>query len=531
MSIKSKRIAALSRDNRFQFKTVVIILLAGMAVAFGISLFHKATVEITVTEKEVIFPQGKIEITSRHGCVKLLEKVRELRADMQDVLRGDSGEAPAGHQDFSTTLGQASAYLSENEAALFAIYGAKMITLAKADPKDLARFAAAGEPPTGLIGSMHGDLLRADGQYEEALAAYERGAADSETGADCRRRALDLCRRHKWDDRLNSLYRLPGWREAVLEDRGSYDEDAWHVAQAAGDWTGVLRQVWHNVMDYFRSPVWVTMAGLCGVLWFLVFHFGAAVPVRWWWRGLLAFGLGLLSIPLTLVIDVLQENWFGPQPEGSHLTDIFYCVSGIGLREEVSKLLLFMPMLFVLRKATPAQVLAAAACTGLGFATLENVSYFTGQHGTSVWGRFISACLGHSTMTGLTGLALWQTVRNSKWLPHFTMVFVGVVLFHGLWDWSPKDVHIVADYRYIMYALDIGLAWYFFGELMRYSQPQPGVPSAVYVFLAGSALLLAVLMCVMSWFFGFRMGLAFALAPVLELFAIGAAMFYQLRRA
>ena len=206
-------------------------------------------------------------------------------------------------------------------------------------------------------------------------------------------------------------------------------------------------------------------------------------------------------------------------------------MSGIGLREEVAKLLLFAPMLFVLRRATSAEVLAVAACTGLGFGTLENVSYFTGQHGTSVWGRFMTASFAHAAMTGLTGLALWQAVRNSKWLPHFSMVFIGVVLFHGLWDWSPQDVRLAGDYRYIMYALLVGLSWYFFGELLRYTRPQPGVPSAVYVFLAGGAVLLAVLMGVMSWHFGFRMGLTFALAPVLQLFAIGAAMYYQLRKA
>ena len=231
------------------------------------------------------------------------------------------------------------------------------------------------------------------------------------------------------------------------------------------------------------------------------------------------------------MIDVLQENWFGPRPEGTVLNDIFYCVSGIGLREEVAKLLLFLPMLIVLRKAPAAQVLAVAACTGLGFATLENVSYFTGQHGTSVWGRFITACFGHAAMTGLTGMALWQAVRNSKWLPQFVAVFVGVVVFHGLWDWSPQDVRLAGDYQYLMYALLVGLSWYFFGELLRYSQPQPGVPSTVFVFLAGGALLLCVLKGVLSWQFGFRMGLSFALDPVLQLFAIGAAMFYQLRRA
>ena len=531
MSFDSKRIAALSRDQRFQFKTVVIILLFGLAVALGISLWHKASINIAEREEVIIFPRKEIEITSRQECVRLLEEVRELRADMQDALN-EEGDGPAtAPEALSATLNKATPFLREEEISLFANYADRMMSMTTIEPSQLQSFAFVAGPHSGLAGSMHGDLLRLAGQYEESLAAYERGALDPETGADSCRRALDLCRRRNWKDKVVRLYQQPGWREAVLEDRPGFDDDAWHVAQAAGDWTGVLRQVWQNVMQRLHSPVWVTLAALCGMLWFLIFHFGAAVPVRLWWRGLLAFSLGLLSIPLTHVIDVLQEIWFGAQPEGSHLTDIFYCVSGIGLREEVAKLLLFVPMLFVLRKATPAQVLAVAACTGLGFGTLENAGYFTGQLGTSVWGRFLTAGFAHSAMTGLTGLGLWQAVRNSKWLPHFATVFVGVVLFHGLWDWSPQDVRLAGDYRYLMYALLVGLSWYFFGELLRYTQPQPGVPSAVFVFLAGGTVLQSVLMSVMSWHFGFRLGIGLAMAPVLHLFAIGAAMFYQLRRA
>jgi len=423
--------------------------------------------------------------------------------------------------------------LRPKEKKLLLRFFSLMVMSERVGDEDAAAFAegAAAEPVSGLIGSMYGDLLRYRGEYEPALAAYERGAGDPETGGDSRRRALDLCRRRGWTKDLQKLYHQPGWREAVLEKGAGDYTDNYQAAIAARDWTGVLRIVWDGVWMRLRTPLWVLMAGLCGVLWFLVVHMGGCVPVRLWWRGLLGFGCGLLSIPLTHIFIMVQESWMGAQEHGEGAMDILYCISGIGLREELAKLVMFLPLLILLRKATAAQVLAVASSVGLGFAILENVTYFEWGQGNAVWGRFLTANFLHFGLTGMTGLALWQAMRDSRWLTHFAGVFIAAVVFHGLWDFSPQDQRIAGDYQFFLLAGLVGLALYFFRELCRYSETKPGVPSAVFVYLAGGALLLSVLLSGLSWDTGFRLAFVQAFRPVLDLFAIGAAMFYQLRRA
>ncbi len=535
MNLSSKRIAALSRDHRFQFKTVVIILLAGMAVAFGISLWRGGDQAGKYDKMGERFLE-RIEsgITSRRDCVKLLETAREGRQIMHRRL--SLHDQPIRDLQPAETFADfvASAKkLTEREASIINDYFAVLVTFSDVTPETLEKFktAAAAEPVSGLLSSMHGDLLRLAGKYEDSLTAYERGATDAETGADSRRRALDLCHRRNWKDKLLRLYYLPGWREAVLEKGAGDGQDNYETAVAAGDWMGVLRMVWDMVWGQVKSPLWVTMATLTGLLWFLVIHVAAAVPVRRWWLGLAGFGCGLLSIPATHIIATMQESWLNGQEHGHGLNDILYCVSGIGLREELAKLLLFVPLLPFLRKLTAAHVLAVAASVGLGFAALENVQHFQGGEGSQVWGRFITANFLHLALTGLVGLALWQTVRDSRWLTHFAGVFIAAVVYHGLWDFRPVDPRIAGDYHYFVVVGLAGLALYFFRELCRYTEPKPGVPSAVFVYLAGGALLLSVLMACLSWDTGFRLALVDTFDPVLQLFAIGAAMFYQLRRA
>src|SRR5688500_16399647 len=237
-------------------------------------------------------------VIGRHDSGRLQQGVRNTRQRM----KGDGLDFRCGTTPDSTK------HLQSGELEAFVIYMKKMLVPGGDELEDLESFAGAEarEPVSGLIGSMHGDLLRIDGKYEEALAAYERGAADGETGADSRRRALDLCLRRGWKDRLSKLYEQPGWREAVLEHGSAYGDGARKVIVAAGDWPGVLRLAGHDVLQRLKSPQWIIMAAMTALLWFLVIHVGACVPVRLWWHGVLGFGCGLLSIPFTHFLITVQ---------------------------------------------------------------------------------------------------------------------------------------------------------------------------------------------------------------------------------
>ena len=539
MSFSSKRIAALSREPRFLMRVVLVVLTAGLLVAFGISRWRAEEIRKQEAQggrrgewvREFLADRT---ITSRQECVRLLEEARMSRKWMEEYLASTSDKKEVlPDVPGMDRIAAARQFLRADESALLLDFLGLWKVHARPDKDDLAPFAeaAAKEPASGFIGSMYGELLRSAGEYETALAAYERGATDAGTGADCQRRALELCLRRNWQSKLQRLYHQPGWRAAVLEPGAWFGTEAKAIAAAAGDWSGVLRASWHYIEESLRQKLWVVMAGLCGVFWFLIFHVGAGVMVRLWWRGLLGFGLGVVSIALTFFFETIQHHLYGEVDFEAGFSDILYCISGIGLREELAKLLLFAPLLLVLRKATAAQALATAASVGLGFAILENINYFAGEGAQNVWARFITANFAHSAMTGLAGLALWMAVGNSKWLPHFAWVLIGAVVIHGLWDFSPADERLAQDYRYFMYAILVGLALYFFRELLRYAQPQPGVPSALLIYLGGGALMLSVLLGATAWHAGFRLALVDTLEPVLQMFAIGAVMYYELRKA
>ena len=125
-----------------------------------------------------------------------------------------------------------------------------------------------------------------------------------------------------------------------------------------------MRASWNYILECLELKFWMFMAAACGVFWFLIIHVGAGVPVRQWWCGLLGFFAGVVSIALTFFFQTVQEHWTGKVEYGEGFNDILYCVSGIGFREELAKLLLFVPLMLLLRKAPPARVLATAASVG-----------------------------------------------------------------------------------------------------------------------------------------------------------------------
>ncbi|MFT5411882.1 MAG: RsiW-degrading membrane proteinase PrsW (M82 family) [Verrucomicrobiales bacterium] len=155
---------------------------------------------------------------------------------------------------------------------------------------------------------------------------------------------------------------------------------------------------------------------------------------------LLLFGLaliaGCLSVPLTRVFIVWQEEVFGFVQNGELVNDLIYCISGIGLREELAKIILFLPFVpFIAKRRTTLEILIAAGCVGLGFATVENIGYFDSAGPKEAFPRMVSAAFLHISLTGLLGLALCRFYHYPKrcW-EEMVATFVAVVLIHGVYD-------------------------------------------------------------------------------------------------
>jgi RsiW-degrading membrane proteinase PrsW (M82 family) len=150
----------------------------------------------------------------------------------------------------------------------------------------------------------------------------------------------------------------------------------------------------------------------------------------------LALLLGALSTVPTL-LWVILEDMFLPISEGEDtLHTIVYYIATVGLREEVCKLLLFLPLAPILiKRGNEMEFLLVASFAGLGFAFEENFSYLSSSLGTASTSRFLTANFLHISLTGMSGLFFcraWGTRGYSH--NDFLFIFGIAILAHGLYD-------------------------------------------------------------------------------------------------
>jgi len=149
-----------------------------------------------------------------------------------------------------------------------------------------------------------------------------------------------------------------------------------------------------------------------------------------------AFVLGVLSVAPTMFLIAVEEAKLKLVETGEPGRDILFFVFGVGLREEFSKLLLFAPLLPVLRRyGDKLDVLVCGAMVGLGFAAEENLGYLASENLHTGLARFLTANFMHMAMTGILASALDDFVRDTeKFASDFTRATLMVVMMHGAYD-------------------------------------------------------------------------------------------------
>lgn len=149
----------------------------------------------------------------------------------------------------------------------------------------------------------------------------------------------------------------------------------------------------------------------------------------------LAFALGCLSIAPTMFLIVWQESVLHLTPNGTLARDAVYYILGVGFREELSKLLLFLPLLpLMLRRGQLVEVVACGALVGLGFAAVENLGYFSHGDLGAALGRFMTANFLHMSMTAIIATAFYRMFKQPDGFHDFTVAFLMVVALHGIYD-------------------------------------------------------------------------------------------------
>lgn len=308
---------------------------------------------------------------------------------------------------------------------------------------------------------------------------------------------------------------------ALLNDLGQLDKqlvplDEW---AAAGNWS----EVWWNIpkaMWQGVRPGPTTLALLAGGCWFAIAiqagQPGSSGGVRWW-LALVAVLLGVVSIWPTLFALYYQEAVWQLSDANDLIGGLRYCLLGVGLREELAKLLLFLPLVpFVVRRGSEREALIVAACVGLGFAMEENISYFRGAAGSAV-PRLLTANFFHMALTGLSGLAICRAIWNPRECAAEAAAYVVLaILLHGMYD-VVIMVQVLNDYSLAGMIIFVLLTYQFFHELRQWWKPPGGVVSLAATFVAAVSLVFAATLVYQSAISDFETSLDLVAQPAVAM--------------
>ena len=156
------------------------------------------------------------------------------------------------------------------------------------------------------------------------------------------------------------------------------------------------------------------------------------------WRNiLLIFILGMIFSEFTFLLSDLNSMFTGFNLNGRVLNDLFYCIIGIGVIEELVKIL---PVILILKFTRainePVDYLVYGSVSALGFAFAENLLYFNNYGPQIIMGRALTAVVFHMFLTSLAayGLMLNKYKSGKGLLTDFTKYFLLAAIIHGLYD-------------------------------------------------------------------------------------------------
>jgi RsiW-degrading membrane proteinase PrsW (M82 family) len=298
------------------------------------------------------------------------------------------------------------------------------------DEREQVTAAADRQPPVAWANHLLGRALLAEGETSDAAERFAREASSFDGRTEDATHASTIWIQQGDRARLRTALGVSSFARQV--PAGIRFDDA----MERRDWAGAAR--WFFPMQYEHTTLSVLLlAALSGLVWFVICATIGRVGQRPALRIPLyvaAFVLGIASTYVTLAAAIVEDSVLHFTEKGQAI-DVIYFVFGVGIREELSKALLLLPLVPIVRRwGTRREALACGALVGLGFAAEENLGYF--HMGLAVGlDRFLTANFLHLSTTGLVAVAIDDAMRGTRATrDSWTQVLPLVVVTHGVYD-------------------------------------------------------------------------------------------------
>jgi RsiW-degrading membrane proteinase PrsW (M82 family) len=407
---------------------------------------------IAIGKQRPVSLPALIELVEVHGRRQLLALHRMKDAGAPPALGGNS-EADVAAVVLADDL--------PPEVALLAGWWSRVMR-GEAVPADRAPVVAAADarPPAPWANHLLGREAQLDDRDDDAADRFAREASwFDDRGVDADAACAVWIGAGDWEH-LERALSDPRFARQVRPEVRLQEAIRRH------DWPSAAR--WFLPAQYGdATPGILVLALVSGLVWFTLCIQMGLVDQRPRFRVplyLAAFVLGVASTYVTMALGLL-EHAYGFDEKGQPLADAIYFVVGVGLREELSKVLLLLPLVpIILRWGRRREALACGALVGLGFAVEENIGYFHMGLSTAL-ARFLTANFLHVSTTGIAAVAIDDAVRGREAQEgDLSRALMTVVAAHGLYDFFLSSAPVAGGSFFSMVVF-IFLARRFVGAL------------------------------------------------------------------
>jgi len=210
-----------------------------------------------------------------------------------------------------------------------------------------------------------------------------------------------------------------------------------YLAFRSGDIIRYARLVFYEPLSQARLSGILAALLIC-LTWFIYFwriDIFEQEPAAF---SLIALALGGLSTFFVFPLGDALYAWDAVRLNGQWLNDLVYTVLHVGVVEELVKIApVFLIALFSRQINEPVDLIIYGGLSALGFATVENILYFTNYGLNIAYTRFLSSTVLHMSMTGYI-CYLWaraRFIRNRNPVGSIVLGFLLASIAHGLYDY------------------------------------------------------------------------------------------------